>query len=86
MEFSVEMIARATLENLKITEIPTNLNKDGRKNTKSHLKTWEDGWRHLVFMLLYSPRWLFYYTEVFFFSRLTIRIKHYIRNFQIRTS
>ena len=52
MEFSVEMIARATLENLKITEIPTNLYKDGRKNSKSHLKTWEDGWRHLVFMLL----------------------------------
>ena len=68
MEFSVEMIARATLENLKITEIPTNLNKDGRKNTKSHLKTWEDGWRHLVFMLLYSPRWLFYYTGSIFFS------------------
>ncbi len=67
MEFSVEMIARATLENLKITEIPTNLNKDGRKNSKSHLKTWEDGWRHLVFMLLYSPRWLFYYTGTVFF-------------------
>ena len=67
MEFSVEMIARATLENLKVTEIPTTLSKDGRKNTKSHLKTWEDGWRHLVFMLLYSPRWLFYYTGSIFF-------------------
>ena len=62
MEFSVEMIARATLENLKIAEVPTILNKDGRNNTQSHLKTWQDGWRHLVFLLLYSPRWLFYYT------------------------
>jgi glycosyltransferase involved in cell wall biosynthesis len=67
MEFSVEMIARATLENLKITEIPTTLSPDGRKTTSSHLKTWEDGWRHLVFMLLYSPRWLFYYTGITFF-------------------
>lgn len=67
MEFSVEMIARATLENLKITEIPTTLSQDGRKSTTSHLKTWEDGWRHLVFMLLYTPRWLFYYTGIIFF-------------------
>ena len=68
MEFSVEMIARATLENLKIAEVPTILNKDGRNNTQSHLKTWQDGWQHLVFLLLYSPRWLFYYTGYAFFG------------------
>lgn len=62
MEFSIEMIARASLENLKITEVPTDLDKDGRKNNRPHLKTWQDGWRHLVFLLLYTPRWLFYYT------------------------
>ena len=72
MEFSVEMIARATLENLKIAEVPTILNKDGRNNTQSHLKTWQDGWRHLVFLLLYSPRWLFYYTGYAFFGIGTI--------------
>lgn len=58
MEFASEMIVKAHLMNLKITEVPTILYKDGRSR-KPHLKTWSDGWRHLRFLLLYSPNWLF---------------------------
>ncbi len=58
MEFASEMIVKAHLLNLKIAEVPTKLYKDGRTR-KPHLKTWSDGWRHLRFLLLYSPKWLF---------------------------
>ena len=58
MEFASEMIVKAALRNLIITEIPTILYRD-KRNRPSHLKTWKDGWRHLRFLLLYSPRWLF---------------------------
>ncbi|RMH36883.1 MAG: glycosyltransferase family 2 protein [Nitrospirae bacterium] len=58
MEFASEMVIKATLQGLNITEIPITLHKDGR-HRRSHLRTWRDGWRHLRFMLLYSPRWLF---------------------------
>jgi glycosyltransferase involved in cell wall biosynthesis len=58
MEFASEMIVKSTLHGLHITEIPTTLSPDGR-NRKPHLRTWRDGWRHLRFLLLYSPRWLF---------------------------
>lgn len=58
MEFASEMIVKAHLMNLKITEVPTILYPDGRSR-KPHLKTWSDGWRHLRFLLLYSPNWLF---------------------------
>jgi glycosyltransferase involved in cell wall biosynthesis len=60
MEFASEMVIRATLQNLAISEIPTTLSPDGR-NRLPHLRSWRDGWRHLRFMLLYSPRWLFLY-------------------------
>jgi hypothetical protein len=60
MEFAIEMVVRAALAGLKITEIPTTLSKDGRSRP-SHLRTWRDGWRTLRFLLLYSPRWLFLY-------------------------
>ena len=60
MEFSTEMVVKATLFNLKIIEIPTTLAPDGR-DRPSHLRTWRDGWRYLRFLLLYSPRWLFLY-------------------------
>jgi len=60
MEFATEMIVKATLLRLQITEIPTTLSPDGR-NRPSHLRTWRDGWRTLRFFLLYSPRWLFLY-------------------------
>jgi hypothetical protein len=58
MEFASEMVIKATLKRLKITEVPITLHKDGRSRPP-HLKPWRDGWRHLRFMLLYSPRWLF---------------------------
>jgi hypothetical protein len=58
MEFASEMIIVATLRGLRVAEIPAVLLPDGRSR-KPHLRTWRDGWRHLRFMLLYSPRWLF---------------------------
>lgn len=58
MEFASEMIIKATLKGLRITEVPITLHKDGRSRPP-HLKPWRDGWRHLRFMLIYSPRWLF---------------------------
>jgi glycosyltransferase involved in cell wall biosynthesis len=58
MEFASEMIIKATLFNLKITEVPTILHKDGRSRPP-HLRPWRDGWRHLRFMLLFRPKWLF---------------------------
>jgi len=58
MEFASEMIVKAKLNNLSITEVPTKLSKDGRTRPP-HLNTWNDGWRHLRFLLLYSPKWLF---------------------------
>ena len=58
MEFASEMVIKATLKSLRITEVPITLHKDGRSRPP-HLKPWRDGWRHLRFMLIYSPRWLF---------------------------
>ena len=59
MEFASEMVVKATLANQKITEVPTTLSKDGRSRPP-HLRSWRDGWRHLRFLLLFSPRWLFF--------------------------
>jgi glycosyltransferase involved in cell wall biosynthesis len=64
MEFASEMVVKATLQKLKITEVPTILYPDGRSRAP-HLRTWPDGWRHLKFLLLYSPRWLFLYPGIF---------------------
>jgi glycosyltransferase involved in cell wall biosynthesis len=60
MEFASEMVVKASLAHLKITEVPTTLSPDGRDRA-SHLRPWRDGWRHLRFMLLRSPQWLFLY-------------------------
>jgi glycosyltransferase involved in cell wall biosynthesis len=59
MEFASEMVVKATLAGQQIAEVPTVLAKDGRSRPP-HLRTWRDGWRHLRFLLLYSPRWLFF--------------------------
>jgi glycosyltransferase involved in cell wall biosynthesis len=66
MEFASEMIVKATIFGLRVTEIPTTLSPDGR-NRAPHLRTWRDGWRHLRFLLLYSPRWLFLYPGIALF-------------------
>lgn len=60
MEFASETVVKASLHGLRITEVPTTLSVDGR-NRPPHLRSWRDGWRHLRFLLLYSPRWLFLY-------------------------
>lgn len=77
MEFASEMIVKSHLLNLKIIEVPIILYKDGRSR-KPHLNTWSDGWRHLRFLLLYSPKWLFLFPGIimmvlgFVFSLLLI--------------
>jgi hypothetical protein len=60
MEFASEMVVKATLMHMRIAEVPTTLSPDGRSRPP-HLRSWRDGWRHLRFLLLYSPRWLFLY-------------------------
>lgn len=63
MEFASEMVAKGALRGLNIQEVPTTLHPDGR-DRPPHLRTWRDGWRHLRFLLLFCPRWLFLYPGV----------------------
>lgn len=67
MEFASEMVVRSALAQYSIVEVPTTLSKDGRSRPP-HLRTWHDGWRHLRFLLLYSPRWLFLYPGLITFA------------------
>ena len=60
MEYAIEMIVKATLNGLRVAEVPTVLSPDER-GRESHLNTWRDGWRSLRLLLVYSPRWLFLY-------------------------
>lgn len=60
MEFASEMVVKATILRMNITEVPTTLAPD-KRSRPPHLRSWHDGWRHLQFLLLYSPRWLFLY-------------------------
>jgi glycosyltransferase involved in cell wall biosynthesis len=60
MEFASEMVVKASLLRMRVSEVPTTLSPDGRSHPP-HLRTWHDGWRHLRFLLMYSPRWLFLY-------------------------
>ncbi|MEO6803052.1 MAG: glycosyltransferase family 2 protein [Granulicella sp.] len=63
MEFASEMVVKSSLARLRMTEVPTTLSPDGRSRPP-HLRSWRDGWRHLRFLLLYSPRWLFFYPGI----------------------
>jgi len=63
MEFASEMVVKASLLRMKVSEVPTTLSPDGRSHAP-HLRTWHDGWRHLRFLLMYSPRWLFLYPGI----------------------
>lgn len=58
MEFASEMVVKSTLAGARISEVPTTLSKDGRSRPP-HLRSWRDGWRHLRFLMIFSPRWLF---------------------------
>lgn len=60
MEFASELVVKSTLAGLTIGEVPTTLRKDGRSRPP-HLRSWRDGWRHLRFLLIFSPKWLFLY-------------------------
>jgi glycosyltransferase involved in cell wall biosynthesis len=67
MEFASEMVIKAALKGMRITEVAVKLRPDGRSRPP-HLRTWRDGWRHLRFMLLFSPRWLFLYPGIALFA------------------
>jgi glycosyltransferase involved in cell wall biosynthesis len=58
MEFAIEMIVKATMQGLRVTEVPTTLSPDA-EGREPHLNTWRDGWRSVRLLLLYSPKWLF---------------------------
>ena len=75
MEFASEMVVKASLDRYRIEEVPTTLKKDGRSRPP-HLRSWHDGWRHLRFLLLFAPRWLFVYPGLvaFFFGALTVAV------------
>jgi len=64
MEFASEMVVKTAIHNLKIAEVPITLFPDGRSRPP-HLRAWHDGWRHLRFLLMYSPKWLFLYPGLF---------------------
>ena len=63
MEFASEMVVKATLLRMNVREVPTTLSPD-KRSRPPHLRTWHDGWRHLRFLLMYSPRWLFLYPGI----------------------
>jgi hypothetical protein len=63
MEFASELVVKSTLAGLSMSEVPTTLKKDGRSRPP-HLRSWHDGWRHLRFLLLFSPTWLFLYPGI----------------------
>jgi glycosyltransferase involved in cell wall biosynthesis len=67
MEFAIEMIVKATMAGLRVTEVPTTLSPDA-EGREPHLNTWRDGWRSIRLLLLYSPKWLFLYPGVFFLA------------------
>ena len=73
MEFASEMVVKAALAGYRLTEVPTTLSKSGRSRPP-HLQTWRDGWRHLRFLLLFSPRWLFLYPGMAMITAGTIGV------------
>ena len=92
MEFASEMVIKASLFGMRVTEVPTILSRDGRSRPP-HLRPWRDGWRHLRFMLLFSPKWLFLYPGLFILGISTFAyillvlgpVQIYSINFDIHT-
>lgn len=66
MEYASEMVVKCTLNHYKMTEVPTTLSPDGRTRAP-HLRSFRDGWRHLKFLLMHSPKWLFLYPGMILF-------------------
>ncbi|MEM6396645.1 MAG: glycosyltransferase family 2 protein [Bacteroidota bacterium] len=66
MEFASEMVVKSSLAGIDIREVPTTLSPDGR-DRPPHLNTWRDGWRHLKFLLIYSPAWSLLYPGLVIF-------------------
>jgi len=64
MGYAIEMLVKATMQDLQVTEVPTTLSPDAR-DREPHLQTWRDGWRSIRLLLLYSPKWLFLYPGLF---------------------
>jgi len=64
MEYASEMVVQAVVNGYKVSEVPTTLSPDGRSRPP-HLRSWRDGWRHLKFLLMHSPNWLFLYPGIF---------------------
>lgn len=73
MEFASEMVVRASLSNYSICEVPTTLKPDGRSRPP-HLRSWRDGWRHLRFLLLFAPNWLFMFPGLLLFISGTVGV------------
>ena len=75
MEFASEMVVKASLARYRIEEVPTTLSKDGRSRPP-HLRSWHDGWRHLRFLMLFAPRWLFVFPGLiaFVFGGLAVAV------------
>ncbi|WP_323986354.1 glycosyltransferase family 2 protein [Microbacterium plantarum] len=75
MEFASEMVVKSSLAKYRIEEVPTTLKKDGRSRPP-HLRSWHDGWRHLRFLLLFAPRWLFVYPGLvaFFLGAVAVAV------------
>lgn len=67
MEFASEMVIKANIFNMRVAEVPIILSPDGRSRPP-HLRPWRDGWRHLRFMFLFSPKWLFIFPGLIIFS------------------
>lgn len=71
MEFASEMVVKSTVAGLRVDQVPITLRPD-RRTRAPHLRSWRDGWRHLRFMLLYSPKWLFFVPGLFLFTAGTL--------------
>jgi glycosyltransferase involved in cell wall biosynthesis len=67
MELASEIVIKASILEMRVCEVPTRLFPDGRQR-RPHLRSFQDGWRHLRFLLVYSPRWLFAYPGLLLFT------------------
>ncbi len=85
MEFASEIVVKASLHNMRIAEVPTTLQPDGRDRAP-HLRSWHDGWRHLRFLLIFSPRWLFLYPGMLMGSTGLVAVLYFLVTASQRTN